>query len=138
MILLARTTPVDRARSRTDGLQVFLVDVRNAIGHSMTVRPLRTMLNHETHKVFSDGLRHPETALIGEQGGGFRYILEGINAERILIASECIGDGYWFIDHASAYACQRVVFDRPIGATKGSPSHLPAPMRVSGLPTSCG
>jgi acyl-CoA dehydrogenase len=119
MILLARTTPVDQARSRTDGLSVFLVDLREAIGNGMTVRPLRTMMNHETNEVFFDGLRLPDSALIGEEGGGFRYILGGMNAERILIASECIGDGYWFIDHASAYACQRVVFDRPIGANQG-------------------
>lgn len=119
MILLARTTPADQVQSRIEGLSVFLVDLRDAIGHGMTVRPVETMLSHETNEVFFDGLRLPETALIGQEGMGFRYILGGMNAERILIASECIGDGYWFVDRATAYAGQRVVFDRPIGSNQG-------------------
>ncbi len=119
MILLARTTPADRVAKRTDGLSVFLVDLRHAIGNRMTVRRLQTMVNHETNEVFFDGLRLPADALIGSEGEGFRYVLGGMNAERILIASECIGDGYWFIDRGSGYAREREVFGRPIGANQG-------------------
>ena len=119
MMLLARTTAADKLAARGEGLSVFLVDLREALDHGMTVRPVRTMVNHETNEVFFDGLSIPETALIGEEGRGFRYILDGMNAERILIAAECVGDGYWFIDRASEYGRERVVFGRPIGANQG-------------------
>jgi len=119
MVLLARTAPPDVVQERRDGLSVFLVDLQEALTRGMTVRPIRTMLNHETNEVFFDRLRIPTTALIGEEGQGFRYILDGMNAERILIAAECIGDGYWFVDRASEYARDRVVFGRPIGANQG-------------------
>lgn len=118
MLLLARTTPLDAVTSRTDGLSLFLVDLRDT-GGKLTVRPIRTMMNHHTTEVFFDGLEVPADALIGEAGQGFRHVLDGLNAERILIASECIGDGRWFVDKASAYASERVVFGRPIGANQG-------------------
>jgi len=119
MILLARTTPREQVPKKSLGLSAFLVDMRQAIGHGLTVRPLRTMMNHHTTELFFDGLEIPAGNLIGEEGHGFRYILDGMNAERILIAAECVGDGYWFIDKAKAYAKERVVFDRPIGQNQG-------------------
>lgn len=119
MILLARTTPLEQVTKKTQGLSAFLVDLRQAIGHGLVVRPLRTMMNHHTNELFFDGLEIPAESLIGEEGNGFRYILDGMNAERILIAAECIGDGYWFVDRARAYAKERVVFDRPIGQNQG-------------------
>jgi len=119
MILLARTTPVAEVKKKTDGMSVFLVDKREALGRGLTLRPIRNMVNHETNEVFLDNLEIPADNLIGEEGRGFRYILDGLNAERILIAAECIGDGYWFIDRATKYARDRVVFGRPIGQNQG-------------------
>ena len=119
MLLLARTTPREEAARRTEGLSVFLVDMRAALGHGLTIRPIRTMINHATTEVFFDDLTIPADSLIGEEGKGFRYILSGMNAERILIASECIGDARWFIDKATAYAGERRVFGRPIGQNQG-------------------
>jgi alkylation response protein AidB-like acyl-CoA dehydrogenase len=117
MLLLARTTPREQAKSRTDGLSVFLVDMREVTG--LTIRPIRTMMNHATTEVFFDNMPVPAENLIGEEGKGFRYILSGMNAERILIASECIGDAKWFIEKATAYAKERSVFGRPIGQNQG-------------------
>jgi alkylation response protein AidB-like acyl-CoA dehydrogenase len=119
MLLLARTTPREQAKSRTGGLSVFLVDMQLAQGTSMTVTPIRTMMNHATTQIFFDDLRVPAENLIGEEGQGFRYILAGMNAERILIAAECIGDCKWFIGKATSYAKERVLFDRPIGKNQG-------------------
>jgi acyl-CoA dehydrogenase len=119
MVLLARTTPLAQVRKRSDGLSVFLVDLRGAIGNGLTLRPIRNMMNHETNELFFDELPVPAGNLIGEEGKGFRYILDGMNAERILIAAECIGDGYWFIQKATGYARERVVFDHPIGKNQG-------------------
>jgi acyl-CoA dehydrogenase len=119
MILLARTTPVAEVRKKSEGMSVFLVDLREAIGHGMAVKPIANMVNHETNEVFFDDLEIPAENLIGEEGKGFRYILDGLNAERTLIAAECIGDAYWFIGKATAYANERVVFDRPIGMNQG-------------------
>ncbi|WP_137042830.1 acyl-CoA dehydrogenase family protein [Pseudolabrys sp. FHR47] len=119
MLLLARTTPKEEVKKRTDGLSVFLVDMKLARGASITIKPIRTMMNHATTEVFFDDLRVPAENLIGEEGKGFRYILSGMNTERILIASECIGDAKWFIDKASAYAKERVLFGRPIGQNQG-------------------
>lgn len=119
MLLLARTTPVADVKKKSDGLSVFLIDLREAQTRGMTVRPIRNMVNHETNEVFFDDFEIPAANLIGEEGKGFRYILDGMNAERILIAAECIGDGYWFIDRARTYARERVVFDRPIGQNQG-------------------
>jgi acyl-CoA dehydrogenase len=119
MILLARTTPSDQVKKKSEGMSIFLVDLRSAIGKGLTVRPIRNMVNHETNEVFIDNLEIPAGNLIGEEGKGFKYILDGLNAERILIAAECIGDGYWFIEKATQYAKQRVVFDRPIGKNQG-------------------
>ncbi len=119
MILLARTTPREIAAKRTDGLSVFIVDMRAAIGNGLTIRPIDTMMNHATTEVFFDNLRVPAANLIGEEGQGFRYILSGMNAERLLIAAECIGDAKWFIDKASTYAKERVLFGRPIGQNQG-------------------
>jgi acyl-CoA dehydrogenase len=119
MILLARTTPADQVTKRVDGLSVFIVDVPAAMKAGMTVRPIQNMVNHETNEVFFDNLEIPAENLIGEEGRGFRYILEGLNAERTLIAAECIGDGYWFTDRAVRYASSRVVFNRPIGQNQG-------------------
>jgi alkylation response protein AidB-like acyl-CoA dehydrogenase len=119
MLLLARTTPRDEAARRTEGLSVFLVDMREAKGRGLTIRPIRTLMNHATTEVFFDDMAVPAENLIGEEGKGFRYILSGMNAERILIGSECIGDAKWFIDKASAYAKERVVFGRPIGQNQG-------------------
>jgi acyl-CoA dehydrogenase len=119
MLLIARTTPRAAARTRTQGLSVFLIDMRLAQGASMSVNPIRTMMNHGTTEIFFDDLRVAAENLIGEEGEGFRYILAGMNAERILIAAECIGDAKWFIEKASAYAKERRVFDRPIGQNQG-------------------
>jgi alkylation response protein AidB-like acyl-CoA dehydrogenase len=119
MLLLARTTPVDQVRKRTDGLSVFLIDMREALGRGLTIRPIRTMMNHATTEVFLDDLRVPAGNLIGEEGRGFRYILSGMNAERILIAAECVGDAKWFVERAVSYAKERVVFGRPIGQNQG-------------------
>jgi acyl-CoA dehydrogenase len=118
MLLLARTTPLELVEHRLDGLSVFLLDMRKA-GDTLRIRPIRTLMNHGTTEIFFDGVRVEEDALVGEEGKGFRYILDGMNAERILIASECIGDGRWFVRKASAYASERVVFGRPIGANQG-------------------
>jgi alkylation response protein AidB-like acyl-CoA dehydrogenase len=117
MLLLARTTPREQAGKRTDGLSVFIVDMRDAKG--LSIQPIRTMMNHATTQLFFDGVRVPADNLVGEEGQGFRYILSGMNAERILIAAECIGDAKWFIDKASGYAKERVVFERPIGQNQG-------------------
>jgi acyl-CoA dehydrogenase len=119
MILLARTTPPAEVKKKSEGMSIFLVDLREAVGKGLTARPIRNMVNHETNELFIDNLEIPAENLIGEEGRGFKYILDGLNAERILIAAECIGDGYWFIDKATSYARQRVVFDRPIGQNQG-------------------
>jgi acyl-CoA dehydrogenase len=119
MLLLARTTPLPEVARKTEGLSIFLVDLRGAERKGMTVRPIRNMVNHETNEVFFEDFEVPAENLIGEEGRGFRYILDGMNAERILIAAECIGDGYWFVDRARTYAGERVVFDRPIGQNQG-------------------
>jgi len=119
MLLLARTTPLAEVKKKSEGLSVFLVDLREAVGKSITVRPIRNMVNHETNEIFIDKLEVPVENRIGEEGKGLKYILDGLNAERILIAAECIGDGYWFTDKASTYAKERVVFDRPIGQNQG-------------------
>jgi acyl-CoA dehydrogenase len=119
MILLARTTPIDEVKKRSEGMSIFVVDLRDAIGHGLTVRPIANMVNHETNELFFDNLEIPAGNLIGEEGKGFKYILDGLNAERTLIAAECIGDGYWFIDKVVAYAKERVVFGRPIGQNQG-------------------
>jgi alkylation response protein AidB-like acyl-CoA dehydrogenase len=119
MLLLARTTPREAVKSRTEGLSVFLVDMREAVGAGLSIRPIRTMMNHATTEVFFDRMSVPAANLIGEEGKGFRYILSGMNAERILIAAECIGDAKWFIDKAGKYASERVVFGRPIGQNQG-------------------
>ncbi len=119
MLLLARTTPRDQVQKRTDGLSVFIVDMREAKGNGLTIRPIRAMMNHSTTEVFFDNMKVPAENLVGEEGKGFRYILSGMNAERILIAAECVGDAKWFIDKATAYAKERVVFGRPIGQNQG-------------------
>ncbi len=119
MLLLARTTPKDQVQRKGDGLSVFLVDLREAVGQGVTIRPLRTMMNHATTEVFFDDLMVPADNLIGEEGRGFRYILDGMNAERILIAAECLGDARWFIEKACGYAKERKVFGRPIGQNQG-------------------
>jgi acyl-CoA dehydrogenase len=119
MVLLARTTPRNKLAKRTDGLSVFLLDLREHIGRGITIRPIKTMINHSTTEVFFDNVRIPASCLVGEEGKGFRYILSGMNAERILIAAECIGDAKWFLAKASAYARERVVFGRPIGQNQG-------------------
>jgi acyl-CoA dehydrogenase len=119
MILLARTTPLAEVRRKSEGLSIFLVDLRDAVGKGLTLKPIRNLVNHETCELFFDDLEIPAENLIGEEGRGFRYILDGLNAERTLIAAECIGDGYWFIDKVTAYAKERVVFGRPIGQNQG-------------------
>ncbi|GAA4771435.1 acyl-CoA dehydrogenase family protein [Novosphingobium ginsenosidimutans] len=119
MLLLARTTPREQVEKKTEGLSIFLVDMRKAVGSGMMIKPIRTMMNHSTTEVFFDDLRIPASSLIGEEGKGFRYILSGMNAERILIAAECIGDAKWFINKASDYAKERKVFGRPIGQNQG-------------------
>lgn len=119
MILLARTTPLSEVRKKSDGLSIFLVDVKQAVRSGMTIRPIPNMVNHETSELFFDNLEIPADSLIGEEGQGFRYILTGLNAERTLIAAECIGDGYWFIDRVTKYTSERTVFGRPIGQNQG-------------------
>jgi acyl-CoA dehydrogenase len=120
MLLLARTTPIDAVAKRTEGLSTFIVDLRSAVAAgTLTIRPIKTMLNHATTEVFFDGVDLPADALVGVEGNGFRQVLDGMNAERILIAAECVGDGRWFVDTAARYASQRVVFGRPIGANQG-------------------
>ncbi|MDO8875053.1 MAG: acyl-CoA dehydrogenase family protein [Pseudolabrys sp.] len=119
MLLLARTTPLSEVKKKSDGLSVFLVDIRESLGKGMEIKPLRAMINHNTTEVFFDGLRVPAENLIGEEGKGFRYILDSMNAERILVASEAIGDGKWFVSKSTAYVNERVVFDQPIGRNQG-------------------
>jgi acyl-CoA dehydrogenase len=119
MVLLARTTPLTEVKKKSDGMSVFIVEVKQAMNHGMSVRPILNMVNHETNEVFFDNLEIPAENLIGEEGRGFKYILDGLNAERTLIAAECIGDGYWFIERAAKYANERIVFDRPIGRNQG-------------------
>lgn len=119
MILLVRTTPLEQVKKKTDGLSVLLVDLKEAIGNGLTIKPIRTMMNHATTELFMEDMEVPAENLIGEEGRGFRYILDGMNAERILIAAECIGDGRWFIDRAADYSKQRMVFNRPIGQNQG-------------------
>jgi len=119
MILLARTTPLADVKKKSEGMSIFIVDLREAIGHGLTVQPILNMVNHETNELFFDNLEIPAENLIGEEGQGFRYILDGLNAERTLIAAECVGDGYWFVDKVSAYVKDRVVFGRPIGQNQG-------------------
>ena len=119
MILLARTTPLDRLSKKSEGLSIFMVDLHQAIGHGLSLRPIPNMVNHETNEVFFENLEVPAEHLIGQEGQGFKYLLDGLNAERILIAAECIGDGRWFIDRVTAYAKERVVFGRPIGQNQG-------------------
>ena len=119
MILLARTTPIDQVARKSEGMSIFVVDLRDAIGHGLTVRPIPNLVNHETNELFFENLEIPAENLIGEEGQGFKYILDGLNAERALIAAECIGDGYWFIDRVTAYTKDRVVFGRPIGQNQG-------------------
>lgn len=119
MILLARTTPLDQVTKKSEGMSIFIVDLRDAIGKGLTVRPILNMVNHETNELFFDNLEIPAENLIGEEGKGFKYILDGLNAERALIAAECIGDGYWFVDRVTAYVKDRIVFGRPIGQNQG-------------------
>ena len=119
MILLARTTPLAEVRKKSEGMSIFIVNLKDAIGRGMAVQPIANMVNHETNEVFFDNLEIPAENLIGEEGQGFKYILDGLNAERTLIAAECIGDAYWFIDKARRYATERVVFNRPIGQNQG-------------------
>jgi acyl-CoA dehydrogenase len=119
LLLIVRTTPIADVKKRTDGLSVLLVDMREAIGKGLTIRPIRTMMNHATTELFFDDLEVPESALVGEEGKGFRYLIDGLNAERILIAAECVGDGRWFVERATKYANDRVVFGRPIGQNQG-------------------
>ncbi|NDA56666.1 MAG: acyl-CoA dehydrogenase, partial [Betaproteobacteria bacterium] len=119
MILLARTTPLSEVGRKSEGMSIFLVDLHDAIGKGMTVRPIRNMVNHETNELFFENLEIPQDNLIGEEGKGFKYILDGLNAERILIAAECIGDGYWFIDRVTAYVKDRHVFGRPLAQNQG-------------------
>jgi acyl-CoA dehydrogenase len=119
MILLARTTPLEQVKRKSEGMSIFIVDLKQAIGKGMTVRPIPNMVNHETNELFLDNLEVPAENLIGAEGQGFKYILDGLNAERTLIAAECIGDGYWFIDKVTAYAKERIVFGRPIGQNQG-------------------
>ena len=120
MLLLARTTPADQVEKRTLGLSTFIVDMKRALADgTMTIRPIRTLMNHATTEIFLDGVVVADDDLVGEEGQGFRYILDGMNAERVLIAAECIGDGHWFVEKATAYASERVVFGRPIGANQG-------------------
>jgi acyl-CoA dehydrogenase len=119
MLLLARTTPREQAKSRTQGLSTFIVDMREAVGHGMTIRPIRTMMNHNSTEIFFDNVVVPARNLVGEEGKGFRYILDGMNAERLLIGAECIGDAKWFTNRSVAYARDRRVFNRPIGQNQG-------------------
>ena len=119
MLLIARTTPLEEVKKKTEGLSVFLVDLRTAVGNGVTIRPLRAMMNHATTEVFFDNLEVPAENRVGEEGRGFRYLIDGLNAERILIAAECVGDGRWFVERAVGYANERIVFNRPIGKNQG-------------------
>jgi acyl-CoA dehydrogenase len=119
LLLVVRTMPIEQVQKRTDGLSILLVDLRRAVNRGLTIRPIRTMMNHATTELFFDDLEVPLDALVGEEGQGFRYLVDGLNAERILIAAECIGDGRWFVDRAAQYAKARVVFNRPIGQNQG-------------------
>lgn len=119
MILLVRTTPLAKVKRKSEGMSIFMVDIKEAMKNGMTVRPIPNMVNHETNELFFDNLEIPEENLIGEEGMGFHYILDGLNAERTLIAAECIGDGYWFMDRVTRYTCEREVFGRPIGQNQG-------------------
>ncbi len=119
MILLARTTPIDQVKKKSEGMSIFIVDLKQAIGNGLTVKPILNMVNHETNELFFDNLEIPEENLIGEEGQGFKYILTGLNAERVLIAAECIGDGYWFVEKVVDYVRERTVFGRPIGQNQG-------------------
>ena len=119
MILLARTTPFSEVKRKSDGMSIFIVDLREVIDRGMEVRPIQNMVNHETNELFFDNMEIPEENLVGEEGEGFKYLLDGLNAERTLIAAECIGDGYWFIERSAGYASERVVFERPIGMNQG-------------------
>ena len=119
MILLARTTPLAEVTKKSEGMSIFIVDLRDAIGNGLTVQPIRNMVNHETNELFFENMEIPAENLIGEEGKGFKYILDGLNAERALIAAECIGDGYWFIDKVTKYVNERIVFGRPIGQNQG-------------------
>ncbi|MCO5066861.1 MAG: acyl-CoA/acyl-ACP dehydrogenase [Rhizobiaceae bacterium] len=119
MLLLARTTPIDKVKKRSDGLSVFIVDLREARGHGLEIKPIKALINHNTTEVFFDNLSVPRENLIGEEGRGFKYILDGMNAERILVASECVGDGRWLLHKGTTYAKERVVFGRPIGQNQG-------------------
>ena len=119
LLLVVRTTPLEEVKKRTDGLSILLVDMRKAVGKGLTIRPIRTMMNHATTELFFDDLEVPAEAIVGEEGQGFRYLIDGLNAERILIAAECIGDGRWFVERATGYAKERVVFGRPIGQNQG-------------------
>src|SRR6187455_1992538 len=119
LLLIVRTTPIAEVKKRSDGLSVLLVDMRTAVGNGLTIRPIRTMMNHATTELFFDDLEVPVDTLVGEEGKGFRYLIDGLNAERILIAAECVGDGRWFVDRATKYASSRVVFNRPIGQNQG-------------------
>ena len=119
MILLARTTPLNEVKKKSQGLSIFIVDIKEAITKGMTVQPISNMVNHETNELFFDNLEIPQENLIGEEGNGFKYILTGLNAERALIAAECIGDGYWFTDRITKYVSERHVFGRPIGQNQG-------------------
>src|SRR6201987_2526242 len=136
MLLLARTTPRDEAKRRTDGLSTFIVDMRATLGHGMTIRPIRTMMNHNSTEIFFDNMIVPAENLVGEEGRGFRYIIDGMNAERLLISAECIGDARWFLRKATDYARDRQVFGRPIGQNQGiqfPPPRAYAQMRAAEL-----
>ena len=135
MLLLARTTPRDQVTKRSDGLSVFIIDLQHACANGMTIRPIRTMMNHSTTEIWLDDVPVPATNLVGEEGQGFRYILSGMNAERILIAAECVGDAKWFLDKAASYARDRNVFGRPIGANQGCSSRSRAPMPTCARPS---
>lgn len=119
MLLLARTTPRDKVEKKTDGLSVFLIDLKSLVGNGVTIRPIRAMINHNSTEIFFDDVRIPANTLVGEEGKGFKYILSGMNAERILIAAECIGDAKWFLEKGAAYAKERVIFGNPIGKNQG-------------------
>ena len=135
MILLARTTPLEDVKKKSEGMSIFIVDLRDAIGNGMSVQPIPNMVNHETNELFFDNLEIPVENLIGEEGKGFKYILDGLNAERTLIAAECIGDGYWFIDKVTEYVKERIVFGRPIGQIRACSSRSPRPISRLRPPT---
>src|SRR5256886_13703333 len=119
LLLVVRTTPLDQVKKKTEGLSILLVDIRNAVGRGLTIRHIRTMMNHATTELFFDDLEVPVETLVGQEGSGFKYLIDGLNAERILIAAECVGDGRWFIERAARYAKDRIVFGRPIGQNQG-------------------